>query len=147
MATFNPSAFPSVVLDAQYYVLSGQYNQERWTLTSEYTLTSSTSKVSGTKDTNRSEGIYLQHQYRLTPEWTSLLRYDIEFGDRNDRSGTDARDATAGFSWSPAASWNVKGEYHYIYGSNAGSSIPAIDNPGGVSNRTRLLVLMVGWRF
>lgn len=134
-------------LDTDIIALSGQYNQERWSLTSEYSLTNTSSDFAGTSDRSRSEGIYLQGQYRLTPELTGLLRYDLSYGDRNDRGGSDARDATAGLSWAPTYNWIVMGEYHYIHGSSGDSSVPGIDNPGGATNETRLLALMVGYRF
>jgi hypothetical protein len=134
-------------LDSNIIVLSGQYNQEFWSLTSEYALTTTKFNSSGQGERSRSEGLYLQGQYRMTPEWTGLLRYDLSFADRNDRGSTDARDVTAGLDWSPNQSWVVMGEYHYIHGSNAASSIPGVDNPEGVSKRTNMLVMMVGYRF
>jgi hypothetical protein len=147
ISTLFPIPPADVSLESDIITLSAQYNQERWSLTSEYSLTSSDFDIAGMSDEGRSEGIYLQGQYRLTPEWTGLLRYDLSYGDRNDRGDSDARDATAGLSWMPKANWIVMGEYHYIHGSNGNAGIPNIDNPGGTTNRTRLLALMLGYRF
>jgi hypothetical protein len=147
-ATFVPAFIPPAAIDAEFITLSGQYNQERWSLTSEYSLTSTEIDFFGMADKSRSEGIYLQGQYRLTPEWTGLLRYDLSYGDRNDRGDSDARDVTAGLSWTPKPSWIVMGEYHYIHGSNGDAGIPRVDNEGSqIQPRTRLFAMMVGYRF
>lgn len=149
-AVFDSAFLPAPIsfdLDSDILVLSWQYNQEFWTLTSEYSLTSTKFEAAGSSGRTRSEGAYLQGQYRFSPETTGLLRYDISYGDRNDRSASDARDLTAGLSWEPRPNWLLMGEYHYIHGSNGDAGLPNIDNPGGASNRTNLIAIMLGYRF
>ncbi len=149
-ADFTSPQLPApltVSVDSNIYTLSAQYNAERWSLTSEYSLTTTKFGFGGSESRLRSDGMYLQGEYRMTPVWTGLLRYDMAFSNRNDRANSDARDITAGLSWSPNPSWVVMGEYHYIHGDNGDSSLPNPDNPGGASNRTNLLAVMVGYRF
>lgn len=134
-------------LDSDIVVLSWQHNQEFWSVTSEYSLTTTKFDSPGGASRSRSEGIYLQGEYRYRPDLTGLLRYDLAYGNRNDRGASDARDLTVGLSWEPRPNWLLMAEYHYIHGSNGDSSLPNIDNPDGASNRTHLLALMLGYRF
>jgi hypothetical protein len=139
---FGPS---SASVDAQIYMLSAQYNAEDWSLTSEYTLTSTRTEQFGSNSLNRSDGIYLQFQYRFTPEWTGLLRQDIAYADRNDRSNDVSRDSTIGLSWAFRPEWLLSTEYHQIGGTGG---IPLADNRGRqLSPHTRLLAVMLGYRF
>jgi hypothetical protein len=129
----------------QLYILSGQYNAENWTLTSEYTLTASNTQAFGSTSHERSDGLYLQYQYRFTPEWTGLLRQDVFYPDRNDRSSAASRDSTVGISWAPRPAWLVSTEYHQISGTGG---IPFADNAGmQLTPHTHLLAVMLGYRF
>ena len=140
--TFVPKTHFDV--DTQLYVFSGQYNAEKWTLTSEYQLTYLDTRISGTTTKLQSDGLYLQYQYRFTPEWTALLRQDWYYPDRHDRQESEARDSTLGLTWRPARNWQVNAEYHRISGT---AGIPASDNPNGIASHTNLFALMVGVRF
>ena len=134
-------------LRSKQYVLSGQYNAENWSLTSEYTLTSTEQHISGLSSSGRSDGIYLQFQYRFTPEWTGLLRQDVYYLDRNDRSNNVYKDSTIGLNWAFQPEWLLSTEYHQIAGTGG---IPAIDNPDTTPNlspHTRLLAVVLGYRF
>ncbi len=141
---FGGMSFPTGI-DAEIVVLSGQFNEAKWTLTSEYSLTTSKFDFAGTGGENRSDGAYLQGEYRFSPELSGLLRYDVAYSDRNHRGNSDSRDTTIGFGWQFRPSWILMGEFHNIDGT---AGIPRIDNPGmALEPRTRLLALMLGYRF
>ena len=140
-------ALPSepVSISARMIILSAQYNAEDWTLTSEYSLTSSRSELFGMRSINRSDGVYLQYQYRFSPEWSGLLRQDLSYPDRNDRGSNVSRDTTVGLIWSPRPEWLVSGEFHRIAGTGG---VPVADNRGlTLAPRTDLFALMLGYRF
>lgn len=131
-------------LDTMLYVFSGQYNAENWTLTSEYQVTYLETRTSGTTTKAQSDGIYLQYQYRFTPEWTAMLRQDWYYPNRHERGNSVARDSSIGLTWRPARNWQVNAEYHHIGGT---AGIPVPDNPNGIAPHTNLFALMVGVRF
>lgn len=132
-------------IDLELYILSAQYNAEKWSLTGEYSLSSSETNTPGTSRHNRGDGFYLQLQYRFNPEWTGLARQDILYPDRNDRSDDSSRDFTLGVRWSPQPQWLVSAEYHRISGTGG---IPLADNRGRIlDSRTDLLAVVLGYRF
>lgn len=132
-------------IDAEIMILSAQYNEALWSLTSEYSLTSSDTSLMGASSDNRGDGAYLQGEYRFTPELTGLLRYDVTYSDRSNRGNSDSRDTTVGFGWKFRPSWILMGEFHNIDGT---AGIPRIDNPSGILEpRTKLLAIMLGYRF
>lgn len=137
--------FPPASIDSEILILSGQYNEEKWSLTSEYSITTSELDFAGTTGKNRGDGMYLQGEYRYTPDWSWLLRYDVAYSDRNARGTSDSRDSTIGFTWKFRPSWILMGEFHNIDGT---AGIPRIDNQNAaLAQRTRLLALMLGYRF
>lgn len=150
--------FPiDATLRANLYGLSLQYNAERYSLTSEYFYTRSKTRSSVLGDTaSSSDGGYVQAEYRLTPQWTALARYDATFRDADDRDGSQAatgvdrhslfaHDFTVGGSWRPDAHWGVWAELHQINGT---ATAPALDNPGGANDpHWTLFTVMAGYRF
>lgn len=148
-ATFSvgPFIFPPATIDSELVILSAQYNAEKWSLTSEYNITTTEFNFSGMTGENKSDGMYLQGEYRFTPQWTGLLRYDVTYANRNDRGDTDSRDTTLGFTWKFHSNWILMGEFHNIDGT---SGIPRSDNPvpsAQLDPRTKLYALMLGFRF
>lgn len=131
-------------LQTRAYIWSAQYNAEHWSLTSEYQRTNAHGQAGGVATRSGSDGMYVQYQYRFTPAWTGLLRQDMSYGNREDRSATRTRDTTLGVVWRPRPNLQVNAEYHRIRGVGG---IPLLDNPGGRTARTDLLALMVGVRF
>ena len=150
--TFNP------------WVLSAQYNAERWTLTSEYGL--ETVAIRGFGPTfpdlnNTSEHFYLQGTYRFSPKWEGLLRYDTLYLDKNDRDGSKyaalppgtnlahdrfARDWTIGLRYDVTPSFMLRGEFHKIDGTGW---LPFEDNPSPNSTvqRWNMFLLQASYRF
>jgi hypothetical protein len=145
------------------YTLSARYSGRRFSVTSEYGLTDSR----GTFETGgppahfdaKSEGIYVQGDWLLTPAWTVIARWDSTFSNRNDRDGDAcstgfgaadrhqcfAHDASLGARWHSPQHWGVFAEYHYIDGLATAS---ARDNEGDTLRpHWSMLVLMAAYRF
>lgn len=134
----------SGVLTADINVFSVQRNWERLTLTSEYSLQSYRFSFAGQNRGSRSEGAYLQAEYRLSPALTAISRYDLHVGDQDDFNGTDSHDLMLGLRWQPHPRWVVAADLHGIRGT---AGIPLADNPQGIEERSELLVVMAGFRF
>lgn len=156
--------------DFRLYVLSFRYSAPTFSLTSEYALTdfSGSATFSGftSNFTGKSDSIYLQGDYFLSPAWALRARWDSAFKDRNDRSGnsststcatnfntgiTDphncfAHDFSVGANWQSGAHWGIWGEYHLIDGLSTAS---ARDNtpPAPSDPHWSLFLLMAAYRF
>jgi hypothetical protein len=133
--------FPNAKVIGRFYLLSGQYNAEKWSLTGEW-APEQTSIASGLilplapgvvirlPDMKApGEFYYLQGTYRFVPEWEGLLRYDVLYYDRKDKSGTAwattwglprynnfAKDLTVGLAWSVRPDTKIRAEYHRVNG-------------------------------
>ena len=124
---------------------SAQYNTERWTLTSEYAIRpfnyndSFNGRLKGLHFVG--ESYYFQGEYRFTPKWEGILRYDALFIDRSDRSGNQwaalnfaqglehsryARDITVGLRWNVTPEFMLRAEYHHVNGTGW---LSRLDNP------------------
>ncbi len=135
----NPSARGDFIF--QPVILSAQYNAERWSLTAEYEYQHKELRNFDNDIYNAvtdGESWYVQYQFRLTPDWQWLLRYDQTVSDRNDREGKRyasdgrgpsysrfARDLTTGIRWSPSSRWMVQAEWHHVDGT---AWLPRQDN-------------------
>nr|WP_290694377.1 hypothetical protein [Halomonas sp. UBA3074] len=129
-------------------VLSLQYNEELWSLTSEFALRPT--KLGGVE--NRwvndvtGESWYVQYARRFASEWQWLVRYDSLTTNRADRNGKSFEDSTGGtipahtqfaddltfgLQWTPHPQVMLAGEYHHINGTGW---LPIQDNP--VSSET-----------
>lgn len=128
--------FQGAELDGKIYLLSAQYNAENWSLTGEIAPDSTTS-VSGVQppltsfnSTQKPANYYLQGTYRLAPRWEALLRYDVKYADKDDKSGASyaathvgvpafsrfAKDWTAGLSWNVRPDTKIRAEWHHVDG-------------------------------
>jgi hypothetical protein len=153
-------SIPSGNIKVLYPLFSAQYNAERWSLTSEYGWVES-QRSNGLPNLPTTESFYLQGEYRITEEWSAVLRYDVLHMDRDDWSGAYlssltkmprhrfyARDLTAGVRWKFDRNWMVAADYHYVNGT---AWLSAQDNPdlntdGGVRDWS-LVTLMLSFRF
>lgn len=121
-----------------YPLFSAQYNAEKWSLTGEYGwVNTSRAGYQGflrnlpTWQSNTSENFYVQGEYRFTPTFSAVLRYDVLHLNRDDRSGKElsrlsggefpasrffARDLTVGVRWSFARNFLWAADYHYVNG-------------------------------
>lgn len=125
---------------------SAQYNAERWSLTSEYALRHFIYKdyknnlIDGTNFFG--ESFYFQGEYRFTPKWEGIVRYDVLYTDRSDRDGSRwaaqsptlqglehsryARDITVGLRWNVTPEFMLRAEYHHVNGTGW---LSRLDNP------------------
>jgi hypothetical protein len=144
-------------------VFSVGWEGARWSFTAEYMLAANkimnlTIGGDTIRSTNRSDGGYLQAQFRLDPRWTLLARYDANFADRSDRSGRDfaretgerrfaayAHDFVLGANWRTERHWGIWGEVHV---SNGTLNVPALENDDFSKRRWwPMLMLMAAYRF
>ncbi|OAL59482.1 hypothetical protein A6R74_04065 [Halomonas sp. ALS9] len=144
-------------------VLSLQYNEELWSLTSEFALRST--KLGGLE--NRwvndvtGESWYIQYTRRFASEWQWLVRYDSLTSNRADRNGKSfeestggivpahtqfADDLTFGLQWNPHPQVMLAGEYHHVDGSGW---LPIRDNPdsSATSRRWNMWLFQLSLRF
>lgn len=143
-------------------IFSAQYNAERWSLTSEYALRHFEYKNFGIAplDLNfAGESYYLQGVYRFTPEWEAIIRYDVLYTDRDDRSGKKwaantgnaahrrfAKDITVGLRWNITPEFMLRAEYHHVNGT---AWLSTLDNSstGDLSQRWNLFSILGSYRF
>lgn len=161
-ADANLDFFQRPFADAQFnlkaYILSAQYNEDRWSLTGEW-VPELKSTVSGLvfpglppfippavlpdiKQTG--ESYYLQGTYRFAADWEALLRYDVQYSDKSDKTGVRnatattpahrffAKDWTAGLSWSVRPDTKIRAEYHRVNGT---SWLSTRENPNLMNTR------------
>ena len=144
-------------------ILSAQYNAEFWSLTSEYALRySKFEDVGGPSFSVTGESYYLQGSYHLLDNLEALLRYDVLYQNREDRSGAQfaadprsggkpghtrfAKDWTVGLRWNMTSSWMSRIEYHYVDGTGW---LPLLDNPAPAETDRywHLFALLISYRF
>lgn len=143
-------------------ILSGQYNTENWSLTGEYALRRTQRSRFGVLAPDADftvESYYLQGAYRIGSRWEALLRYDVLYGDRDDRNGRKfaaatgqpaftryAKDWTVGLRYDVTPAFMVRAEYHRVDGT---AWLPGLDNPDPLSLERRwdMLMLLGSFRF
>lgn len=109
----------SGTIDISDWILSVQYNAERWTLSAEYARAPTVWKNFGPFfpfEDQVVEGYYLQGAYRLRPNLEIMTRYEEGFANRKDRSGRESSDLTGGLTppfdffskiWTLGLRWDV----------------------------------------
>jgi len=163
---FNDPIGPGALQFTPIY-FSAQYNAERWTLTSEYAMRpfnyNDSFKKTALKGLNFvGESYYFQGEYRFTPKWVGILRYDALFTDRADRDGSKfvnatggtgvahsrfAKDITVGLRWDATPQFMLRAEYHYVNGT---AWLSRLDNPvneGPLSQHWHLFAIQASYRF
>lgn len=142
-------------------IFTGQYNAENWSLTGEYAIRTIRARdyvaIPDTKTIG--ESYYLQGTYRLQPKLEALLRYDVLYGDRDDRDGKKfaaasrrpaftrfAKDWTVGMRYDVTPAFMVRAEYHSVDGTGW---LPGLDNPDPTTleRRWNLFMLLGSFRF
>ncbi len=154
-------------------IFSAQYNAERWTLTSEYAirhfkynnnfnlvLPNGYHLLDG--QDFYGESYYFQGEYRFTPKWEAIVRYDALFTDRADRDGSKfahntggivsghsrfAKDIMVGLRWNVTPEFMLRAEYHYVNGT---AWLSRLDNPvseGPLSPHWDLYGIQASFRF
>lgn len=87
------------------------------------------------------ESYYFQGVYRFNKKWEGVLRYDVLYTDKNDRSGKAfarstggqrpahsrfAKDITVGLRFNVTPSFMLRAEYHRVNGT---AWLSTLDNP------------------
>jgi len=105
------------------------------------------------------ESAYIQGAYRFAVGWEGLIRYDVLYQDRHDRSGERnaalsgkpaysyyAKDWTIGLRHDVTPSFMISGEFHTVDGTGW---LPFEDNLGPVSpvRRWNMFLLQGAYRF
>lgn len=133
----------------QLFLMSAQYNSERWSLTGEARYTKSKTQFEAplrAQTQGHSHGAYLQLDYRLDPGWTTFVRRDVS--SRSTEQGSNSagvgHDTVLGMSWQPDQAWRINVEYHQMRGQGM---VPPGDNVSGRADKTRLLAVMAGYQF
>jgi hypothetical protein len=156
--------------NVRVWTLSGQYNGERLSLTTEYAAYLNRIDLSylGTRVldfSTHADGAYLQADYRLDAAWSLLGRVDATFLDRHNRGGHECTeggtpvaqggvpadrhrcfglDTTAGLRWISGAHWGAWAEVHVVDGS--ANVQPRESNPAPEPHWS-LLLFMAAYRF
>jgi hypothetical protein len=156
----NPRSFRKFYFEP--FILSIQYNTERWSLTSEYALRYARlgdAASPGSTFSSSGESYYLQATYRFKPEWEALLRYDKLIWDKHDRDGKKfeaasgglipahrrfANDWTFGLRWDITPSFMLRAEYHLIDGTGW---VSALENRDGFKENWSLFAILGSYRF
>ena len=143
---------------------SAQYNAERWTLTSEYAIRHFKYNNNFNSSLNNQdfygESYYFQGEYRFTPKWVGILRYDALFTDRSDRDGSEfakrtggfahsrfAKDITVGLRWNATPQFMLRAEYHHVNGTGWLSRLDNSVNEGPLSQHWDLYAIQASYRF
>lgn len=105
------------------------------------------------------QAYYLQGEWRFHPDWELMLRQDVFYRDKNDKSGQQfhaatglpahsmfARDSILGLRWDATPSLMLRAEYHHVDGTGW---LPGPDNPDFLSREQRwnMWLLQAAYRF
>jgi hypothetical protein len=145
------------------WVFSAQYQTERWTFTSEYSLRPIKKDGFGLPFdySIHGEGYYFQAAYRFAPKWEAMVRYDALYNDRDDPYGYQlekdtggavaghsqfAQDWTVGLRYDITPSIMARAEYHAVTGS---AWLPQQDNPDPevIRKHWDMFAVLVSFRF
>lgn len=143
------------------YLLSAQYNAEKWSLTGEYLLEFIEFKGFGPSvDTKSSaDGFYVQAAYRPASKWEVFTRYDAFYKNRADRSGKQwqattglpdfmlySKDWSLGVRYDVSESFSLRAEAHRINGTGWLSPLEN-SNSAALEKNWDMLILLASYRF
>lgn len=148
-------------VDFEPLIFSAQYNAEKWSLTGEYAFRHSSFDHFAALPRNSFTGLsyYLQGIYRIQPKTELLLRYDVLYTDRDDKSGRAfedrsgrpafsryAKDWTLGLKYSVNPNFMLRAEYHRVNGT---AWLTPMDNPDPTQQEKRwdMIMLLGSFRF
>ncbi len=136
-----PSDLPALKTLFKPVIFSAQYNEDKYSLTSEYAIRSFEQTIPNSQFSRSitGESYYLQARYRFDENWQAIVRYDVLYNNRDDRDGKKyqattrrpaytqfAKDWTFGLRYNISSSFLIAAEYHYI---NGAAWLPRQDNP------------------
>jgi hypothetical protein len=144
---------------------SAQYNTERWSLTSEYAIRhfkyNNNFKVPGLDGLDfYGESYYFQGEYRFTPKWEGIVRYDAYYANRADRDGSEfarltgapahgrfAKDIMVGLRWNVTPQFMLRAEYHHVNGTGWLSRLDNPSSDGPLDKDWDLYAIQASFRF
>lgn len=159
--------FANGTTDFELFILSAQYNGEKFNLTGEYLYQnnkfSDFNKFSHViifpDSKSTSESWYIQGGYRIKPNWQVYARYDEHYLNKDDKSGkamdaidgafrhmSFSKDTMLGVRWDVNSSVMVRAEYHNLNGT---SLLTSADNPDRTKTKRYwdLFALQLSFRF
>ena len=147
--------------DVNTFILSAQYNAEKWSVTTEVTQQQIIGKDFGSliDDFNsHTLGYYIQGTYRIKTDWELLLRYDVFYVDDTDKDGSGrgealgrpphlsySKDWTIGVRWDVTDDFMLRAEYHNVHGASWLSS--ADNDLDETSEHWQLFSLLAAYQF
>ena len=135
------------LLSRQWF-LSARYNGEKISITNEWRVGEDVINATGSGTvTQKPIGAYVQVDYRFNSSWSGFTRYDWQnatSATTSSSSTSSGGDFVVGGIWRFARNWQFNAELHRI---NGQVLVPALDNPQGRTDRTDLLVMMLGYKF
>jgi hypothetical protein len=141
---YKPAAndlFTDGETDFELYILSAQYNGEKFSLIGEYLYQNNNFTDFGPlypDASSKTTSWYAQLNYRFMPKWQVYGRYAENFLNKDDRNGSNndligaprhiafSKSSMLGIRWDINASMMLRAEYHYIDGT---SWLTSADNP------------------
>ena len=155
--------FSSGTIQFSPIYFSAEYNAEKWSLTSEYALRHfKIRNFDAAPFIDRSftgESYYFQGVYRFNTKWEGVLRYDVLYADKSDRSGKTyaranrgpahsrfAKDITVGLRFNVTPAFMLRAEYHRVNGT---AWLSTLDNPttSPTSQHWNLFAVQASYRF
>ncbi len=149
-------------IDLDFWVLSAQYNTEKWSLTGEF-LWEPIEYDGFNVDLFNTDldvmGWYVQGAYRINPEWEVFVRYDNSDVERkfpfspvpdavlNAQPDHDffAKDFTIGVRWDVTSQFMLRAEYHRVDGT---VWLSRLENDGPTRERRwDMFALQASYRF
>ncbi|MDP1928417.1 MAG: hypothetical protein Q8K62_07895 [Thiobacillus sp.] len=138
----NPDNLAPGSIHFRNLLLSFQQRFDTVTLTAEYgePRIDRTGFGAALPDAGRDSIVrYMQGEWRFHPEWELVLRNEVNYRDKNDKSGQKLHAATGlpahamfsndwvvGLRWDVTPNLMLRAEYHHVNGT---SWLPGLDNP------------------
>ncbi len=133
-----------ILPDTQGSVFSAQKHFQNWSFTGEYSIFNLRTTTSFTNTSEmRFNSYYVQPQYRVNNKLSLHTRYERSHSDESSDDSA-AEHYMVGLRWQPNNNWLVCAD---VYKINGTLGIPALDNPQGRQDDTKLFSVMLAWRF
>lgn len=146
-----------------YQIFSAEYNEQKWSLTSEMFMAEVKPDVPG-YSMDHPQGIYLQASVKPESRWDGFICYDYSVLDEADRSGEKfavnpnknftnqpafaryAKDYSLGMGFHPNNNWLIRAEYHNVQGTSW-MTARDLKKSQAQTEYWNLAALSVSWRF
>ncbi|NTU63519.1 MAG: hypothetical protein HGB05_08970, partial [Chloroflexi bacterium] len=156
-----PEDYTSMKFLFKPVIFSAQYNGDKISLTSEYAIRPFEQTILDNhfRRSIIGQSYYLQAQYRFKEDLEAIVRYDVLYNNRDDKSGQKyqaltgkpnysqfAKDWTFGLRYYYNPSLLIAAEYHFVNGT---AWLPVQDNPdpSSLEQRWHLFSLAASYRF